>query len=238
VFVLLVALELGRDRRTTTAAVALLALLAVFGVVGNLDALRAGSLSLQDASSHIRAEFGALELAGRSVDPNYMPDPPRTQNVRAGPYLETVRELGSPADTPGQIARRPEPLREEADLVLVRALGVEVAAGTLRERRGPALVVDALTGGAAVRTGSCVRVRPTGPSAVVDTTLPPRGVVVKPEGRASVSYSARHFGDSFAAAPLGSLATGTSSIRIPRAREPLTWHLRLATTEPLRMCRP
>jgi hypothetical protein len=237
VLVLLVALELGRNHRATTAAIALVALFAVFGVVGNLNALRAGSLSLQDASGHIRAEFGALELAGRSVDPNYMPDPPRTQNVRAGPYLETVRELGSPADTPAEIARLPEPLREEADLVLVRALGIDVVAGRLRERPGAALVVDALQGGTAVRTGSCVHVTPTGPSVVVDITLPPRGVVVKPEGRASVSYSARHFGDSFATTPIGSVAIRASSIRIPRAREPLAWHLRLATTEPLRMCR-
>ena len=115
--VLLVA-ELVRGRTVTKRVLAVLAVVVVASGVSNFAKLREGLLYLQDFSSHVAAELGALEVAGDDVDPAYRPDPTRAPPVSAEPYFDAVEDHGSPADSPEEIRRRPEAIRQEADTVL------------------------------------------------------------------------------------------------------------------------
>jgi hypothetical protein len=234
VLILLVVLELAAGRRLGIEGLVLVACLVAFSAVGNYAALRAGSLSLQDSATHIRAELGALEVAGRSVDPNYVPDQARTQGVRAGPYLAIVRAHGSPADSPADIALQAEPVRVEADGVLEHALGVTVHHGAPASTSAPPVQVVSVGGGNVGRRGGCLVLRPGGPAAFLELVLPPGGAVVSPDGRAPVAYSLRHFAAGYGQ-PLGAV-THASAIRVGRARMALTWYLRLQSAEPVQAC--
>ena len=91
---------------------------------GNFGSLRNGSLFLQEWSGVVLAELGALELAGARTDPLYRPDPTRLPPVTAGAYFASVRDLGSPADTPEELLARSDGHRQIADNVLVQALPI------------------------------------------------------------------------------------------------------------------
>jgi hypothetical protein len=235
VLILLVALELADGRRLGVEGLALLGCLVAFSAVGNYGVLKNGSLSLQDASTHVRAELGALEVAGTSIDPNYVPDQPRTQGVKAAPYLAVVRAHGSPGDTAAEIARQSEPIRLEADAVLEHALGVTVRPIGALPQTSPPLRVVAAGGGNVSRRGGCVLFRPQSSGGLIELVLPPAGVAIAPEGRAPAEFSTRHFAAGYGQQPLGSLSR-PSSIRIGRARTELTWYLRLKASEPVRAC--
>jgi hypothetical protein len=234
VLILLVVLELAAGRRLGLEGLALVACLVAFSAVGNYAVLRSGSLSLQDSATHIRAELGALEVAGKSVDPNYVPDQARTQGVSAGPYLAIVRAHGSPADSAAEIAAQADPIRIEADGVLDHALGVAVVPVPTARPTAPPVQLVSVGGGNVGRRGGCLVLRPAGPGAFVELVLPPAGAVVVPQGRTPVSYSLRHFAAGYGA-PLGTI-TRTSAIRVGRARMPLTWYLRLQAAAPVQAC--
>jgi hypothetical protein len=235
VLILLVGLELAAGRRVGVEGLVLVACLVAFSAVGNYAVLRSGSLSLQDSATHVRAELGALEVAGRSVDPNYVPDQARTQGVRAGPYLTVVHAHGSPADSAAEIARQAEPIRLEADGVLEHALGVSVHSRAAARQSSRAVQLVSVGGGNLGRQGGCLVLRPSGPGAFVELVLPPSGAVVVPEGGGPVAYSARHFAAGYGQQPVGTI-TRPSSIEIGRARTSLTWYLRLQAAETLRVC--
>jgi hypothetical protein len=237
VLILLVVVELAAGRRLGIEGIVLVSCLVVFSAVGNYAVLRSGSLSLQDSATHVRAELGALEVAGRSVDPNYVPDQARTQGVKAGPYLAVVGAHGSPADSPAQIARQAEPVRLEADAVLEHALGVFVHPVAAAKRTAPPVELVSVGGGAVGRKGGCLVLRPSGPGAFVEVVLPRPGVVIVPKGHGQVAYSLRHFAAGYGQQALGTLA-GTSSIQVGRATTPPTWYLRLQAPEPLTACAP
>jgi hypothetical protein len=208
--------------------------LVAFSAVGNYAVLRSGSLSLQDTATHVRAELGALEVAGTSVDPNYVPDQARTQGVRAAPYLAVVRAHGSPSDTAGEIARQGEPIRLEADAVLEHALGVTVTPVSALQAAGPPLPLVATSGGTVGRRRGCIVFRPRTPGALVEVVLPAAGATVAPKGGA-VAFSTRHFAAGYGQQPLGTVSR-TSVIRVGRARAPLVWYLQVKASEPLRAC--
>jgi hypothetical protein len=216
--IVLIGLELAAGTRVGGQGLALVGLAVAFAAVGNYSALNGGSRTLQDSSAHVRAELGALEVAGRSVDPNYIPDQQRTQGVRAGRYLAVVKAHGSPADSAEEIAREPEPIRQEADAVLARALGVTVLPASRAGARGQ----------------RCTELRPRGSEGVVDLTLPAAGLVVEPEQRA-IEFRLRHFADGYAEQPFGTISRRTL-IRIGRGRSALDWHLQLRTRLPVRAC--
>jgi hypothetical protein len=238
VLILLVAVELADGIRVFRAqALVLLACGVIFAAVGNYASLRSGSLSLQDSATHIRAELGALEVAGTSVDPNYVPDQARTQGVRAGRYLAVVRAHGSPSDSATEIARQPEGIRQEADAVLARALGATLrpAPATRPVGRAPDLV--GVSGGMVRIRGSCLSFRTRTPDALLELALPTTGLAVDPEGRSPVELRTRHFATQYPPQPLVTVSE-PRLIRIGRARTELRWYMQVKTSERVRVCRP
>jgi hypothetical protein len=239
-FAILVAAELAAGVRVRRPVLAVFALLAVAAAVGNFKPLREASLQLQDWSSVIGAEFGAVEIAGPSADPDWVVDPVRLQSVKAGPYLAAVRELGSPALPPAGIAGVNEWHRQVADTTLLQGLAVTpraggVAAGTApASEPAPPRDPNAQPGKSSVQ-GPCLVLAAAGARATLDATVPAGGVVVESRG-APVDIWLRSFGFHFVEEPLGSLGDGELATLAPPARPGIVWHVRVASAGEAAIC--
>ena len=105
--------------------VAILAMAGVLGYVGvaiwwNSDALRSGSSALSASDSQVRAEEGALDLAGSTLPRTYQPDPVEMPQVTVGPYARAASEFGSPGDSRRVIMASSESLRSSIDAWLLK----------------------------------------------------------------------------------------------------------------------
>jgi hypothetical protein len=97
-----------------------LALLATpFLIQGNMKVMRAGAGGLFDTSIHVKARFAAVEIVGNSEVVGYRADPSRTPQINSSEYLALVKNYGSPAYTTSQVATLPDPIRAEADRVIM-----------------------------------------------------------------------------------------------------------------------
>ncbi len=133
VFVILIAAELWRGSRPGRATIGVALALAALSVVGNLTALLDVHRFLEGTANGYRAALGAAEIAGDRADPAATPIPP----VTLGPYLDAVKEYGSPAFDSDELVASPESVRIAADRTLAGLYGIEatpteVAASGLR----------------------------------------------------------------------------------------------------------
>jgi hypothetical protein len=237
ILLVLFGVEFLRGVQLSNRGLALLAGLALAFSVSNFGPLQDGSRVLQDTAGLVAPALGALEVAGPSTDPEYRPDPQRAPDVSAGLYFETVEELGSPADSLDEIARRREPERQAADTVLAQALRLRLRPEARLPSSGPRPRVDAAASGKVSFRPGCVTLTPTAPGAFIDVTVPPTGVAVTTSGDAQVDARVRRFADTFAQGPLGTVASrSTAILRIPERVGVAAWHLRLTPTEPVRAC--
>jgi hypothetical protein len=127
VFVLMILANLLKDIRLSRRALWVAAAITVAAVGTNLIALRQGSHALRQQASLTRSDTAAIEIARRTVDPEFQLNPelagtPSLVNVFAGPYLEAVEEYGSPAYSTSELRSAPEQGRRQADIVLAQAL--------------------------------------------------------------------------------------------------------------------
>lgn len=135
-FVLLIAINLLQGARLKRWAL-LAGAAATCVVVGfNLVPLREGRDFFEEETVFTRADLGAIEIAGRTVDPAFRLSPEVAgtvflSEVEAGEYLQAVDEYGSPAYSPAELAGAAEEGRVHADLVLANALplGIETESG-------------------------------------------------------------------------------------------------------------
>jgi hypothetical protein len=234
ILVLLLVLELLPPVVTTRRLLIVLAALVGVAAIANFGSLRSGSLYLQDWSRYVRAELGALELAGPGTRSDFAPDPVRAPDITAAPYFEAVQQYGSPASTPQEIASAGEPERQAADSVLTQALGALVLDGGEAASTAPPSV-DAFDKGQASTQGGCVRFMPSAAGASLDLMVPARGLVVASSGNSPVELRLRSFADGYPQQPLASLPVGTRSLRLP-TREGVRWHARLTAAGPFRAC--
>jgi hypothetical protein len=230
VLLVLLAVELVRGARPTPVSGAIVTSAVLVAVLGNYGMLRSGSLQLQDWSRYVRAELGALELAGPSTDPNYAPDSMRAPDITAGRYFAAVRELGSPADTPSEILAQAEPQREAADGVLVAALrfGVRPTGRFVRDPR-QRLTTEGVAGAEARPERGCVRMEPSGSSpGLVELLVPRNGIAVANRGGAPLEVRLRSFATNFPAQPVGVVAPHAAAVlAVPGPVKHLPWHAQL-----------
>ena len=234
VVVVLIAAELLRGMRVTRQALVLLSLIMVVAAFANFAKLQEGLVTLRDSSSHVAAELAAVEIAAEHVDPAFRPDSGRAPPVEAGPYLEAVEDLGSPADTPNEVLRRPEPVRQAADFVLVKALRI----GPYRARPPTADSAPQVIAaeGAIERTGPCVLFRPSGAPSSVELRAD-ADLVVSNEGPLGAEYRLRVFADGYPATASGQLEPqSTQTIPLGRGELPRPWWLRVTTHGPVELC--
>jgi hypothetical protein len=118
VFVLLTLGELLSGR--TIAVVPTLAVLAVvaWSIVWNLGELHEGSDVQRHRAEEMRAQLAAVELAGRSMDPNVRVGRFLLE-TRAGPWLGVAAQYGSPAYSLDELRAAPPHARRAADRLLV-----------------------------------------------------------------------------------------------------------------------
>ncbi len=159
-FTLLVAADLLNGLRLGRWALLAGGLITLVAVGYNLVPLREGRDWLVPKTALTRSDLAAIEIAHRTVDASFSLTPEiagtaSLVNVQAGEYLTAVREYGSPAYTPTELASAPEVDRRQADVVLAHALpvSIETKAGHIgaTSQRGQCVSVP---GGSGSRTPS------------------------------------------------------------------------------------
>jgi hypothetical protein len=216
-FVLLLAANLLERLRLSRWALLAGGAVALVVVGFNLVPLREGRDFFKSETVLTRADLGAIEIAARTVEPSFALPPEISgtsflNEIEAGEYLAAVREYGSPAYSPAQLARAPEAGRAQADIVLANALPLGVETG-----------LDAAAGGPA---GRCAGV--SGDPSAAPTRLRPGVTTVRlaPGGAGTIRLR------RFAAAEYPLVSEGIAGgsltrIRIPRDTAARPWLLRV-----------
>jgi hypothetical protein len=223
-FVLLLSSELLRDLRFSRRGLLVAGAVALAAVGSNLVTFREGGRWLQEQTVLTRADLGAIEIARGTVDSSFAltPDIAGTGSlaiVSAGRYLEVVRKHGSPAYTPGELARAPEAGRRQADIVLSQALP---------------LSTETIVGAEPEGGGDCTVVPPSG----TDVHLSPgvTRIEVPPESDADIKL-ARFAAEDYPV-PIERLPGGsTTLLTIPADVVDLPWRLRVEAAHQVRVCR-
>jgi hypothetical protein len=218
--VLLVAVEAARGARFGRGAMLAVYAAAVFGVATNVALLRDGAARLHDWATTERADLATVEIARGAVGEQSpggllgaMLRATGQQNEATG-YMDAVREFGSPAFSLPALRELPEPVREQADMVLAESLGAR-----LEPASGP--VTDCRRVSARPGEGSSFRLPPGG--AVLTSTDVPSEVRL------------RRFGSAFTV-PVGELEPGVpTTLSVPTDSAPDPWFASLPVTA-LKVC--
>jgi len=237
ILIVLFGVELLSGVRLPTRAVALLGALALIFSISNFGPLQDGARGLQATAGLLSPRLGALELVGRTADPAYRPSPDLAPDITAGAYFDTVAELGSPADSPEEIAGRLDPERQGADEVLVEALPVRLEPAPSRPPPGNRPLIQAVVAGEVGARPGCVTLRPTAPGATLDVTAPPAGVAIATSGAAPAEVRVRRFADTFPQQALGTVGPRSVAVlRFPDRPDIGPWQVQLSPTEPVSVC--
>jgi hypothetical protein len=240
VVIVLVGVELLRGVAIAPRVSALAAMVVAGCAVTGLTVMHAGALGRRENAETVRADLAALELAAAYAPPGYRPDPQGAPQILAGPYLHTVRSIGStPADTPAEIVASEAGARAAADTVLVQlgAIKLEPSGAVKSSALAPAPATASLVGAQEVQSGGCLRLTPI-PGAQMSGvfTLPTGGVVIRDQGSAPVSLAARRFGETFIALPSPLNARSSTVVSIPPDAAQVPWQLQIATTSSPSIC--
>jgi hypothetical protein len=207
------------------------ALLAAGGVVAvavalNLVPLFEGRDRLEQESVLARADLGAIEIARRTVDPEFhlSPDVAGTVsliNVEAAPYLAAVEDHGSPAYTPAELAKAPVPGRHWADVVLAHALPISTVTRA---------------GFARSRGARCIAIGPG--SSVPELSLRPGIARIEVTPGPPASLGLRRFATGEYPVPVEAApGPSTTVLRIPPDASHRPWRLGVNAKQPIRVCR-
>jgi hypothetical protein len=196
--------------------VAILAMAGVLGYVGvaiwwNSDALRSGSSALSASDSQVRAEEGALDLAGSTLPPTYQPDPVEMPQVTVGPYARAASEFGSPGDSRRVIMASSESLRSSIDAWLLK---------------GRPMVFSGPSAGRGF--GACTRL-PLGGGAPSPTfALPVQGAQITAPGDAALAVRVKSFASAYPASEVATLQPGsTTFMRWSTRPSDVRWQVQL-----------
>jgi hypothetical protein len=246
VMILVVALEVFRDRAAGPLARRLVAAAALASTASNAFLLVHYSGERRHDAAVVAAQVGALELARGAVRADFRvnADPEQAPSIRAGAYFRSTDALGgSPAPSPAGIARKPSFARRAADQVLIRAFRLAprpanedidgLLAPGLRNR--PVAALERTNGARARRMGRCTVVHPTGGgAATAQLPLPNVGVRVTSDGGGAAELRIRRFADDFAGAPAGKVTGRAYVLTPPPVARPL--HLQVSSREPFAVC--
>lgn len=228
VFILMILANLFKGVRLSRSALLAAGLVTAAAVGPNLVVLKDGSNELKQQSVLTRADVAAIEIARRTVSPEFQLNPevagtPTLVNVFAGEYLQAVDEYGSPAYSPAELAAAPEEGRRQADIVLSQALPISTVTRPGAYSRGspPSTCTELAGNGAAspeVRLGPGVTKIEVAPG-------PP------------AAFDLRRFAvGEFPASTKGAPGDSVTLLRIPRDDAPQPWFLHLEAQQPARVC--
>jgi hypothetical protein len=240
VVIVLIGVELLRGIALNARATALAALVVALFAVTGLTVLRNGADGLRQTSKTVTAELGALELAAARAPAEYQPDPRLAPQIKAGPYLHTVRAIGSsPADTPAEVAAADPTARAAADGVLLAldAPALTAAASSKPSPLAPAPPVLALASGNQARRGACIDLTPLSSVTMsVVLALPTGGVEIHNRGMGPASPALRRFGDSFIGLAGSVSPRSDMALQLPEDASRRPWQLQLSSSSVLSVC--
>lgn len=227
IFILLILANLLPGLRPKARTLVLAGAVTALAIGPNLVVLKEGRDLLKDQSVYTRTDTGAIEIARRTVAPNFQLTPeiagtPSLINVYAGKYLDAVDEFGSPAYTPEELVTAPEGARRQADIVLSQALPISTVTQ-----------LGAYAGGVAE---NCVVVPPGAGSDIAVGAGTTRIEVAPGE---PAQFSLRRFAVADFPVPTeGAPGGSTTMLRIPRDLAPqYPWRLNVAAEQEARVCR-
>jgi hypothetical protein len=230
VFVLLILANLLKGVRVDKRMILIGMAVTAAAVGSNLVVLKDSKDMLQQQSVFTRSDTAAIEIAQRTVRPEFQLTPeiagtPSLVNIYAGDYLTAVREYGSPAYSQSELATAPEEGRRQADIVLSQALPIST---TTRP-------VSAQT--AFPRLGRCVTI--PGGKASEDVEVPLRSGVstVRLAPGPEAALSLRRFAvDEFPVGLEGAYGNTVTVLRIPHDLSDRPWYLHITAKQPARVC--
>jgi hypothetical protein len=225
IFVLLILANLLRGVRPGKRALVLGAVVTAMAIGPNLVVLEDGGDWLDAQTQLTRADTGAIEIARRTIDPEFQLGPEvagttSLVDISAGEYLDAADEYGSPAYSPAELAVAPPHARKQADVIL-----------------GQALPISTVTGLGAFEPGNaagCVRVPPGGEEVEVGPGLTRIELAPGPPA----DFSLRRFAiGEYPVATEGAAGGSATELRIPRDGSTRPWHLLIAAEQPAFVCR-
>lgn len=224
VFVLLIAADLLRGARLQRTALWVGGAVTVLAVSSNLVFFRTGHDWLENLSVLTRADTAGIEIAGRTVAPDFLLSPEvagtgALQAIDAGQYLEAVRDHGSPAYTPAELAAAPVFARRQADIVISQALPLSTDTAPGAYRRSPA--------------PGCITADPAR-----ELRLSSGATMIEVAPGPHVGFSLRRFSTGeYPVHTAGADGESTTLLRIPRDRAKQPWFLQVEASQPVRVCR-
>jgi hypothetical protein len=211
------------------------ALIAVAGVTAaavavNLVVLQDGRDALEQQSVLTKADLGAIEIAKRTVDPEFslnteVAGTTTLIDVQAAKYLPAVEEHGSPAYTPSQLTAAPDYGRKQADIVLSQALPLSTLT-----RLGAYDPGDA--------GENCIEVRGGSPPSS-EVRLSPGLTRIELAPGPHADFSLRRFATGeFPVVTEGAPGGSVTTLRVPRDGAPRQpWYLHVEASQLARVCR-
>jgi hypothetical protein len=245
VFILIAAIGVLDWRRLSPGAWVSLGLVIAAAGLSNLHPLLDYARDRTQVDAEVRAELGAAEVAGSAGSASFRPDAHHLPWLHLGEYLDAVRDLGSPAFSPKQIAARPENDRELADGVMVGAESFPIeqpSAGALRtaipatvtRSRGVLVARVPIQG----TTSGCTRLTPVTSGAAANIGIAPgHALYMHVGGSGQVSIHAHRFA---ARAPRPFRVVPARStpalLTFPADSSTLPWRLRIVPTTATVIC--
>jgi hypothetical protein len=225
-FVLLIAADLLEGVRFGRRALLIGGAVTLLAAVSNLVPLRDGRDFLESQTVLTRADLAAIEIAQRTVDPSFGLTPeiagtPFLIDVNADEYLTAVREYGSPAYTPAELAAAPEAGRAQADVVLANALPVSTE----------------IEAGIAAGGGRCVAVPGGAAAATPPLRLPPGLTRIELSAGEPGTIRLRRFaGEGYPLVTEGIPGASTTLLRIPPDRAARPWQMQVDAVQRALVC--
>jgi hypothetical protein len=207
---LLLLFEAGRGMRlrggSAYGAAGAAAVVFAFAMYSNVSQLERGAEGWAAKSANAKAELAALDLARGTVPPSFLAEDPAGRPpiprafmiMDAGEYFRVADAYGSPAYSSTELPSLPASARRVADIVLARALALELE--PLRSLpRGAPERPDVLSTTASARNSArgCVRLTPESGAASSQVVLPRAGVALEAERGEPVSLALARFSDGY-----------------------------------------
>lgn len=226
-------------RRRGTAA---LACVCAVGLIPNVDAIHDAGTFFREQSDQNRAVLAAADLLPAAADEGSLEDqsaqPPggyADLSYDIESYRSAKARFGTPAFSSSQLRAADPASREDADLLILRALPIEPATAVGTPRPFLAGTQIGQEGGRLSWRHGCAEFAPLATSAQLIVPLPAGGIWIRPDSGLPVPVGLRRFGDGYA--PSGEAIGGSASeIRLPAVAAAREWTEQLLPKQPVRVC--
>jgi hypothetical protein len=238
-----------RPRGVGPRIIALACLTGVFGlaIYSNATVLDRHARIWGGRGIQVKAELTALDLAQGRVAPSFQPEdasaqppvPSTHSGFTAEQYFRTKAAYGSPALSPSELQTEPALDREVADVVLARALGLQLRPmpSMRRSAKAPRPRIVATDAKSRSTWPSCITLTPNGGPASSQVELPANGVALSTSGGGPVDLALGRFSAGYGYELHHLQPHGAALLFVPPDTDPTPWRLLIRPVdEPVTIC--